>query len=230
MPARFYWRIAVAVLIAYAVSATGCSHPSSKDPGAIQNRFVFDGVEYEIAEAKISGYLPEPERPDVRNKALQWSIYFKAIDNEEDEDFVAAPHVDFDGLESLAVRDWRNLAGISASWSRPINDETNSRYGMTYDGEHQLITRCTLKIVSRNGTQFRVVATGENESGQSFAIDAAAEFAGIRVEGTDKDNEKTVENRLSQNISIANLKAGPYELDPRFEPLNVGHGLFEPIK
>lgn len=230
MSARTYSEIAISLLILCSPGSAGCSRPSPKDGAVVQSRLVFDGVDYQIAHAEISGYLPNPEQSDVRNKSLQWSIYVEAAGKADNEGGETAPHVDFDGLDSLKVKDWQNLTGASVLWTEPINDKTNNRYGLTYVWDHQLITKSTLKIVSRKGTQFRVVSSGENERGQRFAIDATVEFTGIRVEGSDKDNDVTVKARLSQHVSLANLKAQPYKMDLQLDPLKVGHAMFEPVR
>lgn len=229
-----------AILAIVIFGIVGCSSSADKSTQSRANagRMVFDGREYEISEAQISAVLLDPYRHDTggrggkrsEGESLSWSIRFETKKQEVDGEKIS-PHVDFDGLRNLKIANWHDLAGLSMSWSEPINDETGERYGLTYVWDHQLITKCNLRIKNREGTKFRVIATGENERGDSFSIDAPATFAGVRVDASGKDSDETVRARIAKQLSLANLKAGALEFrtDDKYEDgMKMGSAMFAP--
>jgi hypothetical protein len=197
-----------------------------------RNRLIFDGHEYSVDRAKNVGALADPYWCDTynkgRGKSFLWSIQFDAEERIINDDS-HAPSVGFDGLNFLTIANWQQLLGISLSWSAPICTSTGKRYGMTYDLAHHLIVKCELRITQCDGCEFHVVASGENEEGQAFEIDAPAKFLGVYVHGSGRDTDESVRERLSGYLSLDNLKAGPLEFRHKYESgVEMVTAFFEP--
>lgn len=190
---------------------------------------VFDGHDFRIVQADIVAAIGDPYWCDTYNhgneKTISWSIRFLT---ETDDEGLLAPSVDFDALE-IVVPNWHNLTGYQAKWTQPINKATDERYGLTYVYDHQLITAGNLEIVEREGDLFHVLATGENEDGQTFSIDAWARFLGISVRGSECDTDDTIRNRLKQFIDDANLRGSAFQLKGKYESgVRMGESFFTP--
>lgn len=191
-------------------------------------RFTFDGRDYRIAEATILAAIGDPYWCDTynngRGKSISWSICFETPADEEG----LSRHVEFDGFQ-VNVRNWHDLVGYRARWSGPINPETNEAYGVTYRYDHLLISAGSIQITSRDGTRFRIVASGEDEEGQRFAIDAAAEFRGIYVKGSERDTDETIRARVREYIDDSNLIGSPFELHHQYDSgIRMGHAFYSP--
>jgi hypothetical protein len=228
------------MLVLFGVGIAGCSRSSTESPQAMATigRFTFDGQEEEISVAEIVATLPDPYWFDTYNNGeakslrLRWSIRIVAKEREIEGELLS-PHVDFDGLDNLKIANWHDLVGITVSWSEPINDETGERYGMTYVWDHQLITNGKLRITDRDGTTFRVIASGENEQGQSFSIDAPVKFVGVIVHASGRDSDEQVRERLSKHLSLTNVKPAPLEFrdeDKYEDGMKMGSALYTPIE
>ncbi len=221
------------------ILALGCTDsPASKSSSSPEvtkkHQFVFDGNEYAIDRAEIVAVLPDPYWCDTYNngqgKALSWSIRFEAKGREISGDSLS-PHVSFDGLNFLKVTDWRDLAGTSITWTEPVNDETGGRYGLTYLYDHQLIINGKLQVKLRDGTVFRIVASGENEEGQKFSINADARFVEVRVNGSEKDNDEQIRERLSKHLSLKHLKPTPFKIESEYDDgTKFGDAIYTPIE
>src|SRR5262249_53268359 len=135
-----------------------------------------------------------------QGKSISWSISFKT---KTSDDELSPANVDFDVLP-IRVKNWHDLVGYKIQWIDPINPETDDRYGLTYVYDHQLISNGSIQITRRDGTRFHIVASGKNEEGQQFTINAAAEFKGIYVHGSETDSDETIRARLKQYIDDAN--------------------------
>lgn len=157
---------------------------------------------------------------------ISWSIGFETESDNEDE--FPPPHVDFDGIE-ISVKNWHNLVGYEAAWDKPINAQTDERYGMVYVYDHQLISDGRVHITGRNGTEFRIVASGKNEEGQTFSIDAPAVFKGIYVRGSERDSDETIRARLREQIDDTNLIGTPFKLDFKYDSgVKAGTSFYSP--
>jgi hypothetical protein len=206
----------------------------SRTPMPHTSKFTFDGRQYQITNAEILAAIGDPYWCDTFNKGkgktISWGIRFQTETDEEDDDDGDMPHpnVDFDGLQ-IRVKNWYDLAGYEAAWDKPINPETDQRYGMTYVFDHQLISTGRLQIASRKGTEFRIVASGQNEEGQQFSIDAPAVFKGIYVRGSERDSDDTIRARLKQHMDDTNLVGTPFKLDVKYDSgVMAGQSFFSP--
>lgn len=226
------------ISLVFLVAIAGCSNTMAEPTGKLSGsgHLIFDGNNYEVGRAEIRGHLADPYWCDTYNKGrgkqLGWSIRFEAVEREIDGERLS-PSIDFDGLPPLKVSNWPDLTEMSVTWSTPTKGKTNDRYGLTYLFDHQLIVQGSLKIVSRDGIRFRVVASGKNEEGQTFSIDAPAEFVGIYVEGTEKDNDRAIRDRLSKQIAVEHLIPGKLEFDHEIKYENgaaFGQVHFKPKK
>jgi len=193
------------------------------------SQFIFDGHQYRIKKAEIVGSIGDPYWCDTynegRGKSITWAICF---DTETDDDELPPPHVDFDALQ-INAKNWCNLVGYRERWSAPINPSTDDRYGLTYMYDHQLITSGDIQIMSRDETRFHIVATGQNEEGQQFSINALAEFKGISVRGSERDTDAAIRARLKQYIDDTNLIGTPFTLDYEYDSgIRMGESLYSP--
>lgn len=197
--------------------------------------FMFDGHEYEIVHAEIVAAIPDPywcnTYNDGKGKSISWSIQFDTESDDDelssDDDELFPPSVELD--LQVDVWNWHDLVGYETEWTTSTNPKTNDRYGLVYVYDHQLITRGRLRITSRTGTTFQVVASGLNEEGQTFRIDAPAEFVGIHVRGSEKDTEDSIHARLTQYVDDANLVAQPFELQNEYDSgVKMGTSLYRP--
>jgi hypothetical protein len=199
------------LIVAVVALSAGCSSPSKPESvssfTSAPSRFTFDGIEYEVAKAEITAAVADSNGEGYK---LYWGIEFVSVDREVEGDFIS-PSVDFSLQPNIA--DWHDLAGIKMKWSTPINPETDARYGLTYVYDHQLISSGSLEITSRDGDRFRIVASGQNEDGHEFEIDAPARFVGIYVNGTKSDDKTTIQERLSRLIDASDLQGSRFELD-----------------
>ncbi len=211
------------LIVAVAALSACCSSPSK--PESVSNfrsapsRFTFDGIDYEVAKAEITAAVADSNGEGYK---LYWGIEFVSVDREVEGDFIS-PCIDFSLQPNIA--NWHDLAGVKMQWSTPINPETDARYGLTYVYDHQLISSGSLEITSRDGDLFRIVASGQNEEGQKFEIDAPARFIGIFVRGTKSDNERTIQERLSRLIDASDLQGSRFELDADGK---VGDSFYKP--
>lgn len=102
-------------------------------------------------------------------------------------------------------------------------------YASIYIFNHQRVAPGRLQIRSRNGVEFEVVASGKNEEGIEFSVEATAVFRGIRVRGSEKDTEETILARLKSQLEVSNLNAGPFKLRHRYESgVGMGEAIFTP--
>ena len=194
-----------------------------------KSEFVFDGREYQIVKAEITAAIGDPYWCDTYNhgkgKSISWFILFET---ESNDDELSPPSVDFDGIQ-IDVKNWHDLVGYQTQWSDPINPNTDDRYGMTYVYDHQLISRGHIQITGRNGAKFQVVASGQNEGGERFAINAPAEFIGIYVRGSENDNDETIRVRLKQYLDDFNLTGAPFTLGHKYvSGVRMGESFYNP--
>jgi hypothetical protein len=208
---------------------SGCQSNRGSAPMPRTSQFTFDGREYQIAKAEIIAEIGDPYWCDTYNKgegkSISWSISFET---ETDDDQFLPPSVNFDGIQ-VDVKNWHDLVGYETQWNEPINSETNERYGSTYVDIHLLISNRQVQITDRQGTKFRIVASGKDEEGNQFAIDAPAEFKGIYVRGSERDSDDTIRARLKQCIDDANLTGTPFKLDYRYDSgVRMGQSFFSP--
>lgn len=191
---------------------------------------VFDGDDYLIVSAEIVAVIADPYWCDTYNKGdgkgISWVISFET---DSDDETLSPPIVDFDGLD-LDVRNWHDLVGYKAKWTAPTNRASDERYGIVYVHDHQLISNGSVQILSRDGDMFHVVASGANEEGQAFAIDAKVRFTGVMVNGSDADTEETVRGRLKEFLDDENLVAAPFELreTPYDSGVRMGQAIYSP--
>ncbi len=196
---------------------------------ANMSTIAFDGRDYRIVSAKIFASIGDPYWCDTYNhgkgKPISWSIRFET---ESDDKELAPPNIDFEGIQ-ITGRNWHDLRGYESHWSDPINSETGERYGMTYVYDHQLIRKGNVQISARDGVRFHVNASGQNEEGQHFAIDAPAEFAGIYVNGSEPDTDETIRDRLLTYIDDDNLTGTPFRLNHTYDSgVQMGQSFYRP--
>jgi hypothetical protein len=194
-----------------------------------KSQFTFDGHAYQIVKAEIMATIGDPYWCDTYNhgkgKAIAWFILFET---ESDDDELSPPSVDFDGIQ-IDVKNWHDLVGCQTQWTESINPATDDRYGMTYVFDHQLISKGRIQITARDGTRFQVVASGENEYGDKFAINAPAEFMGIYVRGSESDNDETIRARLKQYIDDVHLAGTPFKLGHKYgSGVRMGESIYSP--
>jgi hypothetical protein len=193
------------------------------------SQFTFDGHAYQIVKAEITAAIGDPYWCDTYNhgkgKSISWFILFET---ESDDDELFPPSVDFDGIQ-IDVKNWHDLVGYQTQWTTPINPNTDDRYGMTYVYDHQLISRGHIQITGRDGAKFHVVASGQNEWGEGFAINAPAEFMGIYVRGSEIDNDETIRVRLKQYLDDVNLTGTPFKLSHKYDSgVRMGESFYSP--
>lgn len=193
------------------------------------SKFIFDGHDYRIVSSRIDAAIGDPYWCDTYNKGkgktISWSIRFET---ETDDGELSPPNVNLDGIQ-IDVRNWHDLVGHQSQWKEAINPETDARYGMTYVYDHQLISNGSVQITNRNGTKFQVVASGTNEEGQRFSIDAPAEFMGIYVHGSETDSDGTIRSRLKHYIDDANLTGTSFKLDHKYDSgVKMGQSFYRP--
>jgi hypothetical protein len=191
--------------------------------------FIFGDREYQLSKATISAAVGDPYWCDTYNhgkgKSISWLISFES---ETDDDDLSPPSVEINGIQP-DVTNWHDLPGYETRWVEAINSETGKRCGLTYVHDHLLISIGRVQILNREGTKFRVWASGENEDGQRFTIDASAEFKGIYVRGSQTDSDKTIRARLNEHIGDANLVSTPFKLDGKYQSgVMAGSSFYSP--
>jgi hypothetical protein len=210
------------------------SDPRSADhptPMPRTSKFTFDGREYPIGKAEIVAAIGDPYWCDTYNhgagKSIAWSISFEAKTAAGE---LSPPSVDFDGIQiDVKNKNWRDLVGYKTQWNEPINPKTDERYGLTYLSDHLLISNGQVQITNRQGAKFQIVASGKDEEGQQFAINAPAEFKGIYVRGSERDSDETIRARLKQYIDDANLTGTPFTLDRKYDSgVRMGQSFYSP--
>ena len=194
-----------------------------------ESQFIFDGHEYQIKNAQIVAAIGDPYWCDTYNngngKSISWSISF---DTTSDNDDLSPPNVDFDGI-NINVKNWHDLVGYKTKWSDSINSETDDRYGMTYVYDHQLISNGSVQISARRGADFQIIASGQNEEGQRFTINAPAEFKGIYVHGSENDTDESIRKRVKQQIDDSNLTGSPFKLEHKYgSGVKMGQSFYNP--
>jgi hypothetical protein len=193
------------------------------------SKLTFDGHEYRIVKAQIVAAISDPYWCDKYNKgqgkSISWSISFET---KTDDAELSPPNVDFDGIQ-IDVKNWHDLVGYQTQWKDAINAETDNRYGMTYVFDHQLISNGRVHVTARDRTKFQIVASGQNEEGQRFTIDAPAEFMGIYVRGSENDSDETIRARLKHCIDDVNLVGTPFKLDHKYDSgIRMGKSFYSP--
>jgi hypothetical protein len=176
---------------------------------------------FAIARARLSGYINDPYWCDTFNrgkdKELFWAINIEARSQEFDDE-MWAPSIYHESLR-FPVRNWQALEGQSLTWDSPFDQETGELNGGFYVVEHEAISRATLSIRGRHGKRFHIHWDGlcdvfwDDDFGENvpFAVDAEAEFEGIRVRGSEKDDRESLKARLAQYLDPLGLEQGPVE-------------------
>lgn len=206
---------AVLLLFIWAVGSSHRLDSASSFASGVPTRgvMIFDGREYMLETAEMVMTVPDPYGVEKynpgRGKSIGFAITLEAEVQEVGDEWLS-PHVDFDGLRCNQLFHWRDLGNVSEEWSEPTR-EPEGRYGMTYLHDHQLITKGKVKVTHYAGSIFRVIATGTNEEGQVLFVDAPVKFNGVYVNGSKRDDAAALERRLSEQLSVADLKAGPVE-------------------
>ena len=218
--------LAVATMSCVTQAQDTLSEPAISDR---KPRFTFDGREYKIGRGRIVATLSDPYWCDKYNKGqgkgLAWMVGF---DSQSESGKPSPPSVEFDGI-SVEVNNWHRLVGYRTEWTGAINPKTGDRYGITYWDDHLVISQCTLKIVSRDGTKFWVIARGQNKKGQQFEIDGPAEFLGVYVRGSEADSDQTILARLSKNLDTTSLSGTAFTLDHTYDSgVRMGNAIFRP--
>lgn len=190
-------------------------------------QFTFDGRQYRVAKAAITANIGDPYWCDLYNdgkgKSITWTISFTAESDAANK--LPRRFVDFEGFP-IPVKNWHDLSGYKTAWDEPHDPKTGERYGLI---DNQLISAGRVQIASRNGTEFRIVASGKNEDGKAFSIDAPAVFKGIYVRGSEKDSDETIQARLKEQIDDANLLGTPFKLDFKYgSGVKAGKSFFSP--
>lgn len=193
------------------------------------SRLFLDGQPFSIKEGEIAAAISAPYWCDTYNrgngKSISWAVTIKGASAPHD---FQPPSIYFDGLR-INVGNWHDLVGYEESWQDPIDEETGEEYGTIYVHDHQGIANGSIRIVERQGANFRVVAAGENEEGQRFEIDAVAEFLGVKVRGSEFDTNKTANARLRQFLDDSNLVASPFVLKHQYQSgVKMGDAFYTP--
>ena len=227
-------KMRIAHILVLAVATMSCvtqaqDSPSDSTISDSRPRFTFDGSKYEIGRGRIIATLADPYWCDKYNKGqgkgLAWMVGF---DSQSDIGKPSPPSVEFDGIE-IKVNNWHRLVGYRTAWKGPINPKTDDTYGFTYWDDHLVISQCTLKIVSRDGTKFRVIARGRNEKGQLFEINGPAEFVGVYVRGSEADSDETILARLKEKFDTTNLSGTAFKLGGTYDSgVRMGEAFFRP--
>jgi len=177
----------------------------------------FDGAEYAIRRATCGGTICDPYWCDTynggRGKELFW--WFE-MEVECADPYEPAPSVNFDGV-FIECSNWVQLVGKSVEWSSAIEASRETRYGWTTTYDCSMVVRGRLQIVERNSCVLRVIAQGEDEWENAFEIDANYRFEGIDVRGTERDDDASFRERLSQFLSLDHLAQQPIEQRGRYE-------------
>lgn len=210
----------------------------SKPGVALPGKFIFQGREYRIEKAEILAAISDPYWCDKYNrgqgKSLSWLIGFETTSDGSRSELGMAefpgPNVDFAGL-SIQIKNWHDLNGLEFKWKDPIDPARDESFGSMYVYDHQSIKNGQVRITSRDGVMFHIVASGQNEEGQQFSIDAPAEFKSICVRGSEMDNDESIRRRLREQIDDSNLNSTPFELDSDFKyesGMRGGEAIFTP--
>lgn len=205
---------------------------------ALAGKFVFQGREYRIEKAEILAAISDPYWCDKYNrgqgKSLSWLIGFETASSGSRSELGIAefpgPNIDFDGLP-IQIKNWHDLKGLEFKWKDPIDPATGEHLGTMYVHDHQSIKNGQVRITSMDGVIFHIVASGQNEEGQEFSIDAPAEFNSIRVHGSEMDNDESIRARLREQIDDSNLSGTPFKLDSDFKyqsGVRGGEAIFTP--
>jgi hypothetical protein len=171
---------------------------------------------FSLEQATLEASLADPYLAQMNSLAhrplpLLWTLSVKARSRAVGE-IVWAPRLTADHL-TPPVRRWIDLVGYARNWdtSKPREDDPA---GSIYVVTHESITRSSLTFVSRTGAQFQVLWHGTCDLFISatyqetvpFRFSGPVQFAGVRVDASEKDSAQTVRQRLAQRIALDNLR------------------------
>lgn len=194
-----------------------------------KSTLMFDGRKYQISRARIFAVIPDPYWCDTyndgANKGISWFINFQTAD---DSDQDRPRNIHFEKLP-IRVRNWCNLTGFSTSWDTARDPGSGDSRGWIYIDSNILIDEGSVQIVSRNANTFRVVASGRNEEGGEFSIDASAQFVGVDVRGSGLDTDDSIRERLRDFLDDQNLEGTPFKTDRKYDSgVEMGNSVFRP--
>ena len=182
---------------------------------------ILKNLQFDIEKATISGTISDPYWCDTYNgglsRGLLWSVDVDAKGQEVDGEFWQ-PRIYHESLQ-FPIRHWMDLAGQSVRWNTPFNEATGEPNGGVYVFGHEDIVWATLSFLHREGNTFQLHWEGacnifwNDEYGETvpFSLDAMASFTGIRVLGSEADNDETMRERLALYLDPDDFIQRPIE-------------------
>ncbi len=163
------------------------------------NRDVFD-----IIWSGLSGVLPDPYFMDTTNSPYSKELYWMlALQTQEKSvgGSLLSPEINHEDLR-LPVKSWTEISGCSVT----VDDCEHAYIGIHGEGyvyESCIICKSSLEFISRQGTVFDIKWQGKCDDMEKeipFFLFGKLPFKGIRVEGTEKDNDDTILERFSKYL------------------------------
>jgi hypothetical protein len=180
--------------------------------------FILKDKTFAINSARLSATILDPywlhtyhPSGDTR---LFWSLEVEA--EQEDGDEMWEPRASCENLH-FPIRRWVDVAGQTAEWSEPYDEEAGEHNGNVYVVEHGSIARARLHFPERNGATFRFEWEGscdvlwDEDYGHDVPFSASgwAEFTGVTVQGSESDTDETLRGRLAAYLDPRDFVQGP---------------------
>lgn len=173
---------------------------------------------FTVQEATITGGIVDPYwratyGPEYAER-LMWSIDIQCegevYDGENWEPRLYHEQLQFN------VGSWKELEGAAYSWNDPAGPNGEMEGGL-YVFEHEPLTQGSLMIGRRSGSLFQLRWSGQCDiwwdeeygGGLPFLLECEAQFQGIQVNASARDNDDTVRERLARYIRLDGLKQQP---------------------
>lgn len=169
--------------------------------------------EFKIYEAKISATILDPywyEKYGTEfDQEYFWSVSVSAEDRVFD-DYSWEPCASIESI-LLPIRNWHDIENTVHEWKEPEGSFTV--FG------HEDIYEARLEIGQRIGNKFRLNWKGlcdihwneEFSERVPFEIECEAVFTGLGANGSEKDTDESVLNRVRKHLDTDNLKQHPID-------------------
>jgi hypothetical protein len=137
------------------------------------------------------------------------------------------------------IRHWKDVARQVVEWTEVVDDEFGEPNGNVYMLEHEGISHARLRFGERDGIRFRVEWEGtcdvlwseEYDRDLPFSLTGWATFTGVMVNGSERDDEQSLHQRLAAYLELSDFKPGPLCRDGHYNSgVGMAHMMFTPIE
>jgi hypothetical protein len=207
-------------------------------PTMASNRILLKDRSFEVESATVGARVPDPNHSNQYNYAgLTWILEIDAMERIFDN-VAWRPGIYHDSLR-LPVRRWTDIVGRELRWTSSFDEQTGKPNGSFYVFEHAEIVEASLRFLDRDRRAIHILWTGlcnvfwGDEYGVNvpFEVDAWLSFAEIIVNGSERDTDESLRERLVQHIDVKDFVQQPMQLGTHTyeDGIKMAHGVFTPI-